>query len=73
MTNIHIDRGINSTLDKGGSDAADSVASSGAAHYTAPQALTEAATRDSDWLSPLTSLLQKLREVLLAMREADHG
>ena len=40
---VHTDRQITTTLNKGGNDAADALASVAAAHRAAPQALTEAA------------------------------
>ena len=45
VTKTHVDRGVMTTLDKGGNDAADALASAAAAHHAGPQALTEAAAR----------------------------
>ena len=42
-TKKHIDRQVTTTLNKGGNDAADALASTAAAHHAAPHALTEAA------------------------------
>ena len=42
-TKVHIDRPITTTLNKGGNDAADALASAAAAHHAVPHALTEAA------------------------------
>ena len=42
-TKAHIDRQVTTTLNKGGNDAADALASAAAAHHAAPQTLTDAA------------------------------
>ena len=44
-TKVHIDRQVTTTLDKGGNDAADSLASATASQHAAPQGLTAAATK----------------------------
>ena len=75
-TKLNIDRQITTTLNKGGNDAADALASAAGAHHAAPQALTEAAIgrqRTAMVMHSFASeLLFKRRVALLALHEADH-
>ena len=76
-TKVHIDRQITTSLDKGGKDAADALASAAAAHHAAPQALTEAVIDRQrtawDTHSFAAELLFRIRVALLALHEADRG
>ena len=76
-TMVHINRRITTTLDKGGNDAADALASAAAAHHSAPQVLTDAAlVRQPTALAThcfASELLFRRRVALLALHEADHG
>ena len=75
-TKLHIDLQITTTLDKGGNDASNSLASAAAAHHVAPQALTEVAIgRQRTAMvthSFASELLFRRRVALLALHEADH-
>ena len=68
---------VTTTLNKGGSDAADALASAAAAHHAAPQTLTDAACeRQRTALithSFASELLFRRRAALLALHEAEHG
>ena len=70
-TTVHINRRITTTLDKGGNDAADALASA------APKVLTDAAlVRQRTALAThcfVSELLFRRRVALLALHEADHG
>ena len=70
-TRIHIDREITTTLDNGGNDAADALASAAAAHHAAPQAQIEAATKRHRVDLATAALLLQRRDVLCSMSEAD--
>ena len=76
-TKARIDRQVTTSLDKGGNDAADALASAAAAHHGAPQTLTDAAyERQRTGLiahSCASELFFRRRAALLALREADHG
>ena len=76
-TTVHINRRITTTLDKGGNDAADALASAAAAHHSAPKVLTDAAlVRQRTALAThcfASELLFRRRVALLALHEADHG
>ena len=76
-TKMHIDQQVSTTLNKGGNDAADVLASAAAAHNVALQTLTEAAfERQRTALvthSFASELLFRRRAALLALHEADHG
>ena len=65
------------SLNKGGNEAADALASAAAAHHAAPQAWTEAAIdrQRTAWVahSFAAELLFRRRVALLALHEADHG
>ena len=74
---VHIDRQITTSLNNGGNDAADALASAAAAPHAAPQTLTEAAidrqrtARDTH--SFAAELLFRKRVASLALHEAHHG
>ena len=76
-TKARIDRQVTTTLNKGGNDAADALASETAAHHAAPKTLTEAAYEMQRTLlitsSFASELLFRRRAVLLALHEAAHG
>ena len=77
-TKVRIDRQVTTTLDKGGNDAADALASAAAAHHAAPQTLTDVAC---EWqrIALLTHsfasellFIFRWRAALFALHEADH-
>ena len=76
-TKAHLDRQVTTTLNKGGKDAGDALASAAAAHHAAPQTLTDAPyERQRTALithSFASELLLRMRAALLALPEADHG
>ena len=76
-TMTHINRRITTSLDKGGNDAADALASAAAAHHSAPKTLTDAALeRQRTALVThcfASELLFRRRVALLALHGADHG
>lgn len=76
-TKSHIDWRGTTTLNLGGTDAADALASAAAARHAAPQILTDAAyERQRTALithSFASELLFRRRAALLALHEADHG
>ena len=76
VTKFHIDRHVTTTLNKGGNDAADALASA-AAQHAAPQTLTDADyERQRTALTThsfASELLFRRRAALLALHEADHG
>ena len=76
-TKSHINWQVTTTLNKGGNDAADALASAAAAHHAAPQTLTDAAhERQRTALithSFASELLFRRRTASLALHEADHG
>ena len=76
-TKPHVDRQVTTTLNKGGNDAADALASAAAAHHAVPRTLTDAASeRQRTALithSFASELLFRKRAALSALHEADHG
>ena len=77
-TKAHIDRRTTATLNNGGNDAADALASAAKAHRAAPRASTEAAARRhhtalATHIFADLECLPGRRVVLSARSDAEHG